>query len=69
MGHAEPVRITHTLRKAPCSGCGRAVVRVRSYRDGVRGTRDALVGDVLRHAERTQVLGDRVDEACTWPTE
>ena len=69
MGHAHPVKITRTPRKAPCSACGRAVVRVRSYRDAFGLKRGALVGDVLRHAERTQVLGDRVDEACTWPTE
>ena len=68
MTHAEPVRVTYTRRKAPCSDCGRAVVRVRSYRDAFGLKSGALVGDVLRHAERTQVLGDKVDEACTWPT-
>ena len=45
------------------------MVRVRSYRNAFGLKRGALVGDVLRHAERTQVLGDRVDEACSWPTE
>ena len=45
------------------------MVRIRSYRNGVAGKRGPLVGDVLRHAERTQVLGDRVDEACSWPIE
>ena len=56
---------TYTRRRTPCSRCGRAVTRVRTYPDRKRSVHGELQQDSARHADRA-VSGDRVDEDCNW---
>jgi len=61
------MKTTYTLRREPCSTCGRPVTRVRVYHDRKGPAHGELLQDLVRHADRA-VSGDRVDDDCNWST-